>query len=136
MRIGELAKFTGVPVKTLRYWEEAGVLEAPPRDDSGYRQYPTSTSDQVHFILSAQAVGLSLSVISGIIRLRTEGVTPCEQVEGLLRERLGELDRRIRSLKDARREVAKLLDRAARMDPQECDERSVCHLIADVSAHP
>ncbi len=132
MRIGEVAAATGVPVKTLRYWEQVGVLHPPPREGSGYRNYPTKVIDQVQFILSAQAVGLSLQVISGIIRLRSKGVTPCAHVEGLLRQRLEEIDRRMESLHEARSEVQRLLERAQELDPQECDDRSVCHLIAQV----
>lgn len=117
-------------VKTLRYWEQLGVLQAPQRMDSGYRDYSAGEVDQVRFILSAQSVGLSLKVIGGIIRLRSEGVTPCRHVEDLLRRRLDEIDLRMNDLQRARREVAELLERARSLDPQECDESSVCHLIA------
>lgn len=130
MRIGEVAASTGVSIKTLRYWEQVGVIQAPPRMESGYRNYPAGVIDQVRFILSAQAVGLSLKVISGIIRLRSEGVTPCHHVEGLLRKRLDEIDLRMGDLQRARREVVELLARAQNLDPEECDDSSVCHLIA------
>jgi DNA-binding transcriptional MerR regulator len=119
-----------VSVKTLRYWEQLGVLQAPQRMDSGYRDYSAGEVDQVRFILSAQSVGLSLKVIGGIIRLRSEGVTPCHHVEDLLKRRLDEIDLRMNDLQRARREVAELLERAQSLDPQECDESSVCHLIA------
>lgn len=132
MRIGEVATATGVPVKTLRYWEQVGVVEAPARDASGYRDYAAKTIDQIRFILSAQAVGLSLQVISGIIRLRSEGVPPCRHVEELLQQRLDEIDRGIEALNKARSEVQGLLERAKVLDPGECNEGSVCHLIADV----
>ena len=126
-----MAGATGVSVKTLRYWEQEGVLQAPARESSGYRRYPNNTVDQIRFILAAQAVGLSLQVIRGIIKLRSEGVRPCEHVEGLLRERLEEIDRRMKSLDQARHEVEELLQRAKNLDPHECDENSVCHLIAN-----
>lgn len=129
MRIGQAASLTGVPVKTLRYWEEAGVLTPPGRDGSGYRRYAQEAIDQVNFILAAQAVGLSLEVIGEIIRLRSEGVTPCRHVEGLLRERLADIDNKMESLSKARSEVSKLLERAATLDPQQCNDRSICHLL-------
>jgi DNA-binding transcriptional MerR regulator len=102
---------------------------APDRD--GISDYPISAIDQVRFILSAQSEGLSLRVIGGIIRLRSEGVTPCQHVEGLLKERLEEIDLRMDALQRARREVSEQLARA-RNFPRECDESSVCHLIATV----
>ena len=98
MRIGQAASLTGVPVKTLRYWEEAGVLTPPWRDGSGYRRYAQEAIDQVNFILAAQGVGLSLEVIGEIIRLRSQGVTPCRHVEELLRERLADIDSKMESL--------------------------------------
>jgi DNA-binding transcriptional MerR regulator len=133
VRIGEVSAATGVSIKTLRYWEQAGVLQAPPREGSGYRDYPASAVDQVRFVASAQSVGLSLKVIGGIIRLRSEGVTPCRHVEGLLEERLEEIDLRMDALQRARREVSELLARARNLDPKECDESSVCHLIGSLS---
>ncbi len=39
LTIGQLAQATGVPTKTIRYYEQVGVLPAPPRSDAGYRQY-------------------------------------------------------------------------------------------------
>lgn len=92
MRIGELAASAGVPVKTLRYWEQVGVLEPPSRTPSGYREYSTAVADQVRFVRSAQAVGLSLEQIRGIISLRSRGVTPCRHVQALLQRQLDELD--------------------------------------------
>lgn len=136
MRIGEVAAATGVSIKTLRYWEQVGVVQAPPRTESGYRDYPESSVDQVRFIVAAQSVGLSLQVISGIIRLRSEGVTPCHHVEGLLRRRLEEIDLRMSDLQVAHREVAALLARAQTLDAQECSESSVCHLIASGTGSP
>jgi len=129
MRIGEVAAATGVSIKTLRYWEQVGVVPAPPRTESGYRDYPKSAIEQVRFIVAAQSVGLSLQVIGGIIRLRSEGTAPCHHVEHLLRGRLDEIDLRMKDLQVARREVAELLARAQTLDPQQCSASSVCHLI-------
>ncbi len=129
MRIGELAACSGVPVKTLRYWEQVGVLEPPSRTPSGYRQYSTAVADQVRFIRSAQAVGLSLEQIRGIIALRSQGVTPCEHVQELLQRQLDELDVAMTHLADIRAEVADLIERAKRLDPADCTPESVCHVL-------
>ena len=130
VKIGQVAEATGVPVRTLRFWEQVGVLEEPPRLSSGYRNYRFETVDQVRFIRSAQAVGLPLEVIKGILRMRSHGITPCEHVEGLLRARLDEIDKRMESLKQARDEISALLIRARTLDPAECTDASVCHLIS------
>ena len=129
MRIGQVAEATGVPVKTLRYWEDVGVLKPAARTEAGYRNYGPETPDRVQFIRSAQAVGFSLHAIRGILELRSDGIKPCAHVEELLRRRLEDIDNRMQSLQHARSEVETALERARLLDPAECDERSVCHLI-------
>ena len=129
MRIGELAASAGVPVKTLRYWEQVGVLEAPSRTPSGYREYSPGAGDQVRFIRSAQAVGLSLDQIRGIIALRSQGVTPCGHVQELLQRQLDELDVAMTHLAEIRAEVADLIERAKGLDPADCTPESVCHVL-------
>src|ERR671914_136430 len=100
MRIGELAERSGVSAKTIRYYEDIGLLPAPARLGSGYRDYEPSTLDRLAFIRAAQAVGLSLGEIRGILALRDQGATPCSHVLDLLRTRSAELDRRIAELRD------------------------------------
>src|SRR6266403_1817154 len=99
MQIGELASRSGISTKTIRYYEDIGLLPPPPRSPSGYRDYDTSTLDRLAFVRAAQAVGLSLGEIRGIVALRDEGQTPCGHVLDLLRTRSAELDRRITELR-------------------------------------
>ena len=129
MRIGELASRSGVSAKTIRYYESIGLLPAPERLPSGYRDYDESTLDALAFIRAAQAVGLSLGEIRGIVALRDEGQAPCGYVVDLLRSRSAELDRRIAELRGLRRELIRLVQQAEHLDPAECDPRAVCHVI-------
>lgn len=129
MRIGELAERSGVPAKTIRYYEDIGLLPAPPRLESGYRDYEPSTLDRLAFIRAAQGVGLSLGEIRGILALRDQGATPCSHVLELLRARAAELDRRIAELRDLRHELNRLVSRAEGLDPAECDPERICHLV-------
>jgi len=129
MRIGELASRSGVSAKAIRYYESIGLLPAPERLPSGYRDYDESTLDALAFIRAAQAVGLSLGEIRGIVALRDEGQAPCGYVVDLLRSRSAELDRRIAELLGLRRELVRLVQQAEHLDPAECDPRAVCHVI-------
>jgi MerR family transcriptional regulator, copper efflux regulator len=129
MRIGELAAVSGVSAKTIRYYEDIGVLDPPARTPSGYRDYTPEATDRLAFIRSAQAVGLSLGEIRGIVALRDRGTTPCGHVLDLITARAADLDRRIRELQRLRTELGRLVDRAQRLDPADCDPRRVCHLI-------
>jgi DNA-binding transcriptional MerR regulator len=127
--IGELAAATGVPAKTIRYYESIGVLDPPRRTASGYRMFDTAAVDRLGFIRAAQACGLTLGEIRGIVALRDRGVTPCGHVLQLLNDRAADLDRRIAELRTLRAEVQRLVEHGRRLDPAACDPRRVCHIL-------
>lgn len=129
MRIGELAGATGVPTKTIRYYEHIGVLDAPARTPSGYRDYSPGAADRLAFIRAAQAVGLTLGEIRGIVALRDRGETPCGHVLDLVATRAAEIGERIAELQRLRADLQRLANRARHLDPADCDQRRVCHLI-------
>lgn len=70
LRIGEVARQAGVNVETLRYYERAGLVDAPPRTASGYRAYPEATVSRIRFIRQAKALGFSLQEIADLLSLR------------------------------------------------------------------
>ncbi len=129
MRIGDLSERTGIPVKTLRYYDDIGILPAADRTASGYRLYDDRALGQVGFVRAAQAVGLSLGEIRGVIALRDQGTTPCAHVLELINQRRAELDQRISELESLRDQLGSLARRARRLDPRDCDPDGVCHLI-------
>lgn len=115
--IGELARRSGVSAKTLRYYEEIGLVDPPERSSSGYRVYGEGAVGRLAFIRSSQALGLSLGEIRGVIALRDVGETPCTHVVGLLRRRSAEIDRTIRSLRTLKGDLNRLVERAQQLDP-------------------
>ena len=132
MQIGELARQTGVPTKTIRYYEEIGVLPDPRRAPNGYRDYEESAAERLHFIRDAQATGLTLSEISSVLELRERGASTCEHVAGLLEHHLEALDEHIRTLRLTRSKLAALADRAGSVDPAECTDPHRCQTIAPI----
>jgi DNA-binding transcriptional MerR regulator len=129
MRIGELAAATGVSAKTIRYYEDIGILAPPLRTASDYRTYDESSVGRLAFIRAAQAVGLTLGEIRGIVALRDRGETPCAHVLELIAARAIEVDQRITELQQLRTDLGRLAARARQLDPADCDPRRVCHLI-------
>jgi DNA-binding transcriptional MerR regulator len=130
VRIGELADRSGVPVKTIRYYEDIGVLTAPQRTSSGYRDYDHPAVDRLAFIRAAQAVGLTLGEIRQVVALRERGETPCTHVVDLLEHRAEEISQRIRELQRLQGDLRRLAARAHSLDPADCDPQRVCHVIA------
>lgn len=130
MRIGEVARRSGVPRKTLRYYEDVGVLSEPARSPNGYRDYDAAVVDRLAFVRAAQAVGLTLGEIREIVEFRDAGRAPCAHVLDLIRTRGAELDDRIAELERMRDDLHRLERRARHLDPEDCPEGRVCHLIA------
>ncbi|MHB8293359.1 MAG: heavy metal-responsive transcriptional regulator [Acidimicrobiales bacterium] len=129
MHIGEVSKRSGVPVKTIRYYDEIGILAAPRRSGSGYRDYEPEAVDRLGFIRASQAFGLSLGEIREIAAYRDRGEVPCAHVLALLRRHGEEIDERIAELRHARSVLDGLATRARELRPEDCSPSSVCHLI-------
>lgn len=130
MRIGEVAQRSGVPVKTIRYYEEIGVLAPPARTASGYRDYDAGVVDRLAFVRAAQAIGLTLGEIREIVALRDRGEAPCAHVTELIGRRAAEIEARITDLQRLQRELRRLARRARSLDPADCEPGLVCHLIS------
>lgn len=93
MRIGELAKASGTTTKTLRYYEDAGLLPAPERTAGGYRDYTPDVLPRLDFIRRGRATGLTLGQIREVLDVRDAGRAPCQHVQRLLTTHLTDLDR-------------------------------------------
>lgn len=107
MRIGQLAKRTGVSPDTLRFYERLDLLDGHRRDN-GYRDYPDSAIDRVEFIKLAQALGFTLAEIRSIAPLLTGGTLPVEQVQAFIHDKLALIDQRIATLQTLRNRLAHL----------------------------
>ncbi|EST18307.1 MerR family DNA-binding protein [Streptomyces roseochromogenus] len=129
MRIGALAAATGTTTKTLRYYEQAGLLADPPRTSGGYRDYPAHARARVGFIRSAQAAGLSLAEIRDILAIRDGGHPPCGHVTELLGRHLADVEHRIAELEATRATLRELTRTASTTDPATCTEGDICRIL-------
>jgi MerR family transcriptional regulator, copper efflux regulator len=129
MRIGELAERSGVPVKTIRYYEEIGVLARAERTPSGYRDYDEPAVDRLAFVRAGQAVGLTLGEIRQVVALRERGEAPCAHVVELVERRAREIEHRIAEMQHLRGELRRLAERARDLDAADCAPDQVCHVI-------
>ena len=118
MRIGQLAKTAGVTPDTIRYYEREGLLPAPRRTPSGYRDYGPEALDDLGFIKKAQALGLKLSDVRETLEISSGGKQPCEHVRAKVATRLGEVEQRIDELRALRSTLRETLQRLDRAPPQ------------------
>jgi len=111
LKIGDVAKQSGLAVDTLRFYEKQGLLGRPARSESGYRLYPREVFEQIEFIKRAQALGFSLDEIGRIMGERRAGQVPCHHVREVVRRRLAALDEELATLERYRKELAKTLEK-------------------------
>ncbi|MHB1486575.1 MAG: heavy metal-responsive transcriptional regulator [Acidimicrobiales bacterium] len=112
MRIGELARRVGVNPKTIRFYEDKGLLPDPVRLASGYRDYGADDESRLAFIKTAQRLGLSLAEIGEILAFKERGERPCGYVMAVLETQLSDIDRRTGELVRLRAELVALKDKA------------------------
>jgi MerR family mercuric resistance operon transcriptional regulator len=108
LRIGQVAQAAGVNIETIRYYERCGLLSDPGRRESGYRAYPPDTVARVQFIKRAQQLGFTLREIAGLLALRVDAETTCDQVREQAEAKLAEIDARIADMQQIRGALATL----------------------------
>lgn len=79
LQVGQFAAEFGINPKTIRYYEQIGLLPTARRTSAGYRLYGPKDADHLRFILKARGIGLTLNEIRDILNLRQNGKQPCEQ---------------------------------------------------------
>ncbi|MET9953643.1 heavy metal-responsive transcriptional regulator [Streptomyces sp. NPDC006339] len=130
MRIGDLATASGLTAKTIRFYEQAGLLPKPTRTSGGYRDYTGDAITRLAFIRDAQVAGLTLAEIRSVLVLRDTGQAPCARVTELIDQHLDEINRRLAELRATRTALRALAQRAAATDPDTCDEGDICTILA------
>lgn len=118
MRIGELAKRTGVSVRSLRHYERAGLVEAW-RDENGYRVFDAGATECVIRIRGLLDAGFTISEVLPLSDCLVKGQRgePCPgAVAELYRRKLDQIDKRIQCLQEVRALVA---DRVACAEKQD-----------------
>ena len=145
MRISQVARSTGIPATTLRYYDSIGLIGAR-RESNGYRSYDETVLERLSFVEAAKQLDLSLPEI-GELLVVVEGDS-CTQVRDALHpkleQRLREVDRRLSSLRLLRDRLAAATGRVAKCPDSgescrsECmllDERPICDTGEDVRIH-
>lgn len=103
MTIGQVAANATVNIQTIRYYERRGLIPAPPRTPSGYRQYTEVAVARIRFIKRAQALGFSLSEIRDLLALRVRRMSDCVTVERKAQSKIALMEHKIRELNRMKR---------------------------------
>jgi Cu(I)-responsive transcriptional regulator len=128
MNIGEVAARAGVPAKTIRYYEEIGLVETPARGENGYRAYTDEAVHMLRFVASARHLGFTVDQCRMLLTLYRDKARASADVKRLAEEHIGEIDRRIEELGAMRKTLATLARRC------HGDDRPDCPIIDELAA--
>jgi MerR family transcriptional regulator, copper efflux regulator len=122
LTIGKLAGQSGATVQTIRFYEREGLLDAPPRNPSGYRIYDRSAVERLQFIHRAQELGFTLKEISDLIRLQTDKTADCSSVQAAAAEKLHLIEQKAADLQRMKTELESLIHSCSGTRPiAECE---------------
>ena len=110
LRIGEVARRTGLPVKTIRYYCDEGLLQPRARSESGYRLFDEDNLAELAIIRSLRAMDVSIPELARILEVRRAGVCNCSVLKDSIAAKVESINRRIDELAAMKDELARLLN--------------------------
>jgi Cu(I)-responsive transcriptional regulator len=128
MTIGEAAARSGVPPKTIRFYEEIGLIARAARGENRYRSYGEKDVRTLQFISRARALGFPLKDIGALLGLYRNQARASGQVKKLAKGHVAELDRRIAEMTAIRNCLSELVNRC------HGDNRPECPILDDLAA--
>jgi Cu(I)-responsive transcriptional regulator len=110
MNIGDVAQRSGLPAKTIRYYEDIGLV-APVRGDNGYRSFWERDLHRLTFLARARSLGFSLDDCRSLLALYDDRARASADVKALAIDHLSHIDRKIAELEGLRATLRHLVDR-------------------------
>lgn len=111
MKIGALAKHTGLSVQTIRFYEREALVSVPQRTEGNYRLYGMESLRQLEFIKQCRNLGLTLDEIRRLMRYQTTPDEACEEINHIVDTHVQEVDARIAELTELRTQLVGLRTR-------------------------
>ena len=111
MNIGDVAQATGLPAKTIRYYESAGLIAPPARSEGNYRLYDERHVQTLRFIQHARHLGFSVKEVGALVALWRDKRRASADVRRLAAAHLDDIDARIAELKRMRQTLEDLVRR-------------------------
>ncbi|MEX0279762.1 MAG: Cu(I)-responsive transcriptional regulator [Arenibacterium sp.] len=126
MNISKVAERAGLPVKTVRYYEEVGLV-APARGSNGYRDFSDQDLHRLAFLGRARALGFSIEDCRGLLALYTDRSRASAEVKAIALSHLEQIDRKLQELNEMRGTLSELVHKCAG------DDRPDCPILADLA---
>ena len=120
MNIGTASKASGVSQRMIRHYEKIGLIPAPPRRDSGYRDYAPADIARLRFIANARDLGFPIEEIGRLLSLWSNTERASAEVKALALARAEELHRKAEALEAMRASLLDLAERCHGNDRPDC----------------
>lgn len=120
MNIGTVSKKTGVAAKTIRYYEEIGLLPPAERRDNGYRWYGVDSLQILRFLKHARGLGFGIDACRELLSLYEKSDRSSADVKSIAELRLSEIDAKLLELRNMRDALSHLVDQCAGGDIPDC----------------
>jgi MerR family mercuric resistance operon transcriptional regulator len=109
MTIGQVAQKAGIGIETIRFYERKGLIEEPPRKESGYRLYQEDVIDRLAFIQQAKSLGFTLAEIQELLSLKIRPEVTSGEIRKIAEAKLADIEDKIKMLKRMQRALKKLV---------------------------
>ncbi|MEE9139232.1 MAG: Cu(I)-responsive transcriptional regulator [Alphaproteobacteria bacterium] len=127
MNIGTAAERSGVPAKTIRYYEDIGLIEPAVRSANGYRTYGKTDVQTLRFVSRARSLGFSVKDVARLMALWQDTRRASSDVKALARHHVDRIDRKMAELESMRRTLVDLIERCYG------DHRPDCPILDDLA---
>jgi len=109
LKIGTVASRSGLPVKTIRFYSDEGLIHPSSRSDAGYRLFGEEVLAELSLIRTLKAMEIPLQDVRGILESRRSGLCTCSSLQATIRSKAGEIEQRITALRELHLELLELL---------------------------
>ncbi len=127
MKISDVADRSGLPPKTIRYYEDIGLVRPASRQGNGYRDYDDRDVQMLRFLKRARGLGFSVADCRNLISLYQDRERASADVKALAQHRVDEIDRKIHELHSMRDALTHLIERC------HGDDRPDCPILDDLA---
>ncbi len=126
MNIGDVASFSGLPAKTIRYYEDIGLVQ-PLRKENGYRTFREKDVHKLAFLGRARALGFTIEDCRSLLKLYADTDRTSAEVKQIAEEHLKRIDHKVTELTEMRATLSHLVESCAG------DHRPDCPILADLA---
>lgn len=126
--INDISKKLGINSKTIRFYEDIGLIPKPKRNESNYRVYSNEDIETLSFVKKSRELGFSIEEIKNIIKIRENGDLPKDVVIQTLEEQKSTLEKRIKEMIVFNDKLSKVIDNF-KNNEHVCKKGKICGLI-------